>query len=302
MSSLDKVAILGTGLMGGSLGLALRKNGYTGLVAGWDRRGVLDQAVARGAVDEGSTELAEAMKGARLAILATPVGTILRLLPEVFRLAERGTLVTDVGSTKSNICRMAQKILPPEALFLGGHPMVGKAAGGIGAADAELYRSCRYLLVGDRALLEEDERVREFIGWVERIGAQPIWTDEETHDWAAAVVSHLPQLLSTALASLAWDELDDDDLPIHFAGVAFQELTRLAESPFAIWRDITATNTENIERLLDRLIQRLDWIKMHLREGELEEEFAKAQQLRARLRELQNDRASESSPPPKRSP
>ena len=297
MPSLDKIAILGTGLMGGSLGLALRRNGYAGLLAGWDRSEVLGQAVARGAIEEGFTELAAAMKGAKLVVLATPVSTILRLLPEVFRLAERGTLVTDVGSTKQRICRLARKILPEGVLFLGGHPMVGKATGGIGAADAELYRGCRYPLVGDQST-QQDERVREFVGWIERIGARPLWTDEETHDWAVAVMSHLPQLLSIALASLAWDELDDDDLPIRFAGPAFHDLTRLADSPFEIWRDITQTNAENIERLLDRLIQRLDWIKMRLRESALEEEFAKAQQLRTRLRTLQETFGSQPIPRP----
>lgn len=295
MASLDKIAILGTGLMGGSLGLALRKNGYTGLVAGWDRSEVLKQAVARGAVEEGFAELAATLQRARLVVLATPVSTILRLLPEVFRLAERGALVTDVGGTKRNICRLARKILPDGALFLGGHPMVGKATGGIGGANAELYQGCRYLLVGDQSM-QEEERVREFVSWIERIGARPLWTDEETHDWAVAVVSHLPQLLSTALASLAWDELDDDDLPIRFAGPAFHDLTRLADSPFDIWRDITQTNAENIERLLDRLIQRLDWIKMRLRESALEEEFAKAHELRTRLRALQETLDSQPFP------
>lgn len=287
MGEFRKIAILGTGLMGGSLALALRQAGFPGVVAGWDQSEVLERAAARGVVDEASSDLGLVLGGAQLIVLATPIGLILRLLPEVFARAEPDALVTDLGSTKAAICRLAQKCARGEIRFLGGHPMVGRATSGIEAADAELYRGCTYLLVGEERAVAEDNRVREFVGWIELVGARPRWTDEETHDWAVAMVSHVPQLLSTALASVVSEELDDDDLPLGFAGPAFAEMTRLAESPFEIWREIARTNPQNIERALERLIQRLEWIKMHLGQGELEVEFRRARELRAHWRRLQ---------------
>ena len=125
---------------------------------------------------------------------------------------------------------------------------------------------------------------QEFLEWVTKLGAEPIFMDAETHDWAVALVSHLPQLVSTALASATWDETDEDGLPLSLAGAGFRDLTRLAASPYEIWRDICLTNGDNIARALERLEQRLERVRTLLRSKDLAEEFEKAQQTYAMLK------------------
>ncbi|MFB3154349.1 MAG: prephenate dehydrogenase dimerization domain-containing protein [Candidatus Acidiferrales bacterium] len=123
------------------------------------------------------------------------------------------------------------------------------------------------------------ESVREFLDWLRRVGAEPVVLDAETHDRAVAFTSHLPQLLSTALAAAVADETDRDGLPVSLAAGGFRDMVRLASSPYEIWRDICATNSENISRALERLERRLARMRARLQSPELAEEFEKAQQV-----------------------
>lgn len=291
-----RIAILGCGLIGGSFALGLKKNGYRGEIVGWDREETLRKAKQRGAIDRGTTVLAEAVAEADLVYLATPVVLILELLPQVGQHARSGALVTDTGSTKARICRLAGETLPEGVFFLGGHPMGGKEVSGIENADADLFAGAKYVVIketqekagpstpppvasqraGSLGVTEAEE---EFLDWVRKLGAEPVTMDAETHDWAAGLVSHLPQLLSTALASAVWDETDEDGLPISLAGTGFQDMARLAASPYEIWRDIYLTNSDNLGRALERLEQKLERIRTNLRSKELAEEFEKAQQV-----------------------
>lgn len=283
--AIQRIAILGCGLMGGSFALGLKKNGFAGEILGCDREEVLARARERGAIDRGATELAEAVAGADLVLLATPVVTILDLLPQVGRHSKPGTLVTDTGSTKARICRLAREVLPENVHFLGGHPLTGKETGGIENAEAELFAGAKWVVIKEAEEAKEaPEAEEEFLGWVRKLGAEPVEMDAETHDWAAAWISHAPQLLATALASAVWDETDEDGLPLALAGPGFGDMTRLAASPYELWRDICLTNSENLARALERLEQRLARMREQLRSKELAEEFEKARQTCAALR------------------
>ncbi|MBI4462480.1 MAG: prephenate dehydrogenase/arogenate dehydrogenase family protein [Acidobacteria bacterium] len=286
----ERIAILGVGLIGGSFALALRQRGSSAELVGWDRPEVLAQAEQGGAIQRGTTELDEAIRGAQLVYIATPVVLTLELLPQILRQVGPGTLVTDTGSTKAAICRIAREAGAPEVLFLGGHPMAGKEKQGIENADPDLFVGATYILTPDEPETMNAPTAQALLELLRSIGAQPEVLDAETHDWAVALVSHLPQLLSTALASVVWDETDEDGLPIRLAGPGFADMTRLAASPYELWRDIGLTNSENIVRTLERLEQRLERLRSRLQSRELEEEFRKAREIHQRLAALQAER------------
>ena len=280
-----RVAIVGLGLLGGSWGLALKKAGFTGRIAGYARRAeTRAQALGKGAVDEGFAEVTEAVHGADLVILATPVAVILDHLARLPPHLPPRALVTDVGSTKRRICERAAELYPHEPLFLGGHPMAGKERSGLENADARLFLGARYVLTPVEQEDLHDPRVQAFRALVESIGARPLVCDPAAHDRAVAYLSHLPQLLSSGLASLMEEQQAAEELMLAASG--FRDVTRLADSPYSVWRDICLTNTANIQTALDALIHKLETMKMHLASRELEGEFQAAHRLRDKLREL----------------
>jgi prephenate dehydrogenase len=281
-----RVAIIGLGLVGGSWGLALKKAGFTGRRVGCDRQEIVDRAIGREVVDEGNPDAAEAVRGADLVILATPVGTILDLLPGLKKACASTALVTDVGSTKRLICQRAQEVFGEAPLFLGGHPLAGKERSGVENADAKLFDRTRYVLTPLAPAHQSDTRVQRFAALLTSLGAQPYWTDAPSHDRAVAFLSHLPQLLSSSLASLIAEQGAEGRLPLELAASGFRDVTRLAESPYSIWRDICLTNIENLQMALEALIQKLESMKSHLSDRELEREFQQASRLRDKLREI----------------
>ena len=294
----SRVAVLGTGLIGGSFALAARLGGFAAgsprsSIVGWEKPEVLQRARARGVVDEAQTDLRAALAGADLIYIALPVGLTIERLPEIARLAPPAALVTDAASTKRLVCEAAEKCFSGGALFLGGHPMAGQESSGIEAADAALFRGAKYALIGNvtdegaRASAPKDSRVSKFLHLLESIGARPLWMDAVTHDRAAAMVSHLPQLLAVALAGVVRQQTDQTGLPLTLAGRGLRDALRLAGSPYAVWRDIVLTNTENIEVGLDRLIQQIEYLRANLRRRELEEEFAAANEVYKILHDLQ---------------
>jgi len=272
-----RVAIIGTGLIGGSFALAIRKQIPSVSLVGYARPDSTRQARERGAIEEAVSDLSSALRGADLVYVALPIGASIEMLPAIAAAAEPHALVTDAGSTKSAIGHVARNYFRTGARFLGGHPMAGKEVSGIEHADAELFRNAPYALIAAEA--DPDPRVNCFVELVRAIGAQPFWTDDETHDWAVGVVSHLPQLLSVALANVVKDETDETGLPLALAGPGLQDMLRLSGSPYEVWRDIFLTNTENISRALDRLGQAIDHIRTHLATKELESEFHAANEL-----------------------
>jgi prephenate dehydrogenase len=291
-ASFRRAAIVGTGLIGGSFALALRKCAPDTVVVGWDKEHVLRHARERGAIDEGFADLSLAVAGADLIYVALPVGHTIEVLPELARLASPQALVTDASSTKRSVCAVAAGCFSPAgARFLGGHPIAGKEISGIAAADAELFRGSKYALIRkpreENAVTSGDSRIAEFVALLEKMKAEPMWLDAETHDRAAAIVSHLPQLLAVALAGVVRDQTDETGLPVTLAGRGLRDALRLAGSPYSIWRDIILTNSDNLDCALGKLIQELEQVRADLRTRALDEQFASAGELYKILRDLQ---------------
>jgi len=274
-----RIAVLGVGLIGGSFALAARREIPGTVIAGFDRAEILATAKARGAIDEICADVATAVRSADLVYIALPVVAAMESLAQIAANVPKGALVTDACSTKAAICRTAAETFRDAAgpLFLGGHPMAGKESQGIGQADANLLFGAQYALVGREP--ESDARVCGFVALLEKIGAQPVWCDADTHDWAVGIVSHLPQLVSIALARVVEDETDETGLPVSLAGSGLRDALRLAASPYSVWRDICLTNTENVRRALDRMEQALEYLRTHLASRELEAEFRAANEL-----------------------
>jgi prephenate dehydrogenase len=279
------VAILGTGLIGGSFALALRKHFPSISIVGFDRAEILQAALARGAVLEAAHDLAAAARGADLLYVALPIAATVEALPAIAAAAKDGALVTDTGSTKAVICRAAKNTFTGAARFLGGHPMAGKETSGIARADANLFSGARYALVGLEG--DPDPRVQGFASLLRVLGAEPVWCDADTHDWAVGIVSHLPQLAAVALARVVQDETDETGLPLSLSGQGLQDMLRLAGSPYGLWRDVAHSNTENIARALDRLEQAVEYLRTRLTSKELEQEFLAANELYKRLQKAE---------------
>lgn len=289
------VAIIGTGLIGGSFGLALKQAGYKGLIRGYDRKPVLARARARGAVDIAGADLAATCRGAAIILLALPVGAIIDVLPQVAAAANAGALITDAGSTKRRVMQAAQSVLVgrPDRIFIGGHPMAGRESGGIDNARADLFTSAAWILVGPgRPARISGARVTEAAArtdpqagpipaaaplsdLLDRIGAHVIWTDAALHDAAMARLSHLPQLVSTALACGLEDKFTAPEWRrlLVAAGPGARDMLRLAASPYALWRDILLTNSDEIEAALREVQQTLDELRQNLRHREMERYF-----------------------------
>ena len=280
----NRLAVLGTGLIGGSFALAVRRHLGDIPIVGWDKADVLARAQERGAITEAARDFATALRGADLVYLALPVGLTLEVLPALARHAEADALVTDACSTKTAVCHAAAGLFQGEARFLGGHPMAGREVSGIEHADAELFRGAKYVLVA--RVDDPDARVQNFAVLLRRLAAEPMWLDAETHDWAAAIVSRLPQLLAIALAGVVRDETDETGLPASLGGRGLRDMLRLAGSPYEVWRDICITNRDNLARSLDRLAQALDHLRTRLASRELQDEFAAANELYKILQEL----------------
>lgn len=271
--SIGTAAIVGVGLIGGSFALALRKAGFVGRILGVSSPDAIRAGVERGAIDEGMP-LAEAAAQSDLIYLARPISGILEVLGEIDAHVRPGTLVTDAGSTKSAICGRAAACVR-RGRFVGGHPMAGKETRGAGEAEADLFRGRPYVLTSRSAELEP---------WLEKMGARVVILDAAEHDRLVAMVSHLPQLISTALASV----LGDEPKSASVAGPAAMDLTRLALSPYDIWRDIFATNAGPIDVALSGFIEKLEALRLTLRSCELDAEFANAGETARRLRNPQS--------------
>ena len=285
---INRVTILGTGLIGGSFALALRKYTVGMHVSGWDRPEVVREAEACGAIDAGfSGELAPALENADLVFIALPIGATLDLLSDVTRLAAPNALITDACSTKVRIIEGALEHFPEDSskLFLGGHPMAGRELSGIAHADPDLFRNNTYALIGASSE-QEDPRVGAFVKILEKIGARPLWLGAQQHDYAVGLASHLPQLAAVALGSFLYDHLDENGLPITLAGPGLRDSLRLAGSPYSTWRDIVLTNKEVLSAALDLFARRLDDLRERLASRDLEADFDAANELYKLLRSM----------------
>jgi prephenate dehydrogenase len=287
---MKRVLIVGTGLIGASVGLALKANGFEGEVAGWDASAEeLQAAVGCKAVDR-ALERREAVleTDAEVVVLATPVLPILDWMQQLAPKLKETQLVTDVGSTKSEIVALAGRLFNQagRARFLPGHPMAGKESGGAALAEADLFRGATWLFCSSVGWAPEGELEMEWRKCVARMGAVMRELDPARHDEVCAWVSHLPQMVSTAMSAMLEDEFAGDREGMAavqaIGGRALREMTRLGASPYSMWRDVAMTNTGAIADTLAALEQRLAHVRENLRTPELRDEFAKANRFRAK--------------------
>jgi len=279
---MERVSIIGLGLIGGSLGLALKRaRGKSLEVVGYSRSPrTMATAYQRGAVDRAAHDLASAVHACQIVILATPVMAMKEALEGVAAGLAPGSVVTDTASTKGQVMAWAEACLPPTVSFIGGHPMAGKETSGIGAADADLFHGCTYCLTPGRGATPEATGL--VLKLVEAIGARPLLIDAAKHDELVAGISHLPLLLSYALVeatalSPAWPEM----APL--AATGYRDLSRLASGHPDMARDICLSNRDNILRWLDRFLEELNGYRGLVASGQgdaLERAFRKVRQAR----------------------
>ncbi len=286
---IQRVAILGTGLIGGSFAKALRKYTPDMIIAGWDREEVAHQLKSSGVANQTfSGAIEPAIRGADLIYIALPIGVTLDILPEIAQNAAPHALVTDACSTKLRICTAAVELFEEEEstpIFLGGHPMAGRELSGFAQSDADLFQKATYALVGP-SQEDRDPRIIAFTKILEKLGARPSWLGAQQHDYAVGLASHLPQLTAVALGSFLYDRLDENGLPITLAGPGLRDTLRLAGSSYATWRDIVLTNREVLSAALDLFARRLDDLRERLGSRELEADFDAANELYKLLRSL----------------
>ena len=287
MSAIKQVTIVGTGLIGGSLAMALRHHGIR--VIGSDKQRVLAKADEMGAIDVGIENPARACVGSDVVILATNVGGIIDSIENLGPMLPRNVLLTDVGSTKVEILKRASSVFGSSAgsRFLGGHPMSGKEHSGIDNADRALFHGATWIFTVDGDQLTD--LAHEYITLIASLGAHIIHLSAQQHDRLVAWTSHLPQMVSTAFAAVLQDEAElEQEAHITRAqmqevgGRALREMTRIASSPYSMWRDIALTNAVNIEDALLKLEQRLTHIRENLRTPELRAEFERASRFKKR--------------------
>lgn len=277
-----QITIIGTGLIGGSFALALKKRRFAGRIIGCDRAPVLERAQKRGAIDDGYTLPPDAARGSQIILLATPVSGIIEMIGRLGPSLSTNTLLTDVGSTKAEILARAKAVFGKNTglRFLAGHPMAGKEQAGIEFADPDLFQGAAWFLTPVPGQKVYDGLSGEYLEWVETMGARVASMDAGEHDQLCAWISHLPQLISTALAAALVDEFGEDAPLLEAAGRNLREMTRTSSSPYSVWRDIALTNKKNIQSALLKLEQRLAHIRENLDTRELAMEFERAHQLR----------------------
>ncbi|HEV2135752.1 MAG TPA: prephenate dehydrogenase/arogenate dehydrogenase family protein [Terracidiphilus sp.] len=283
---ISRISILGTGLLGASVGLALRKAGFQGRITGWNR-GPEQARLAHemGAIDEVATEPLEAARSSQIVLLSVPIFATLDFMEKLASVLTPEHLVTDVGSTKRVIAEAAARLYntPERAAFLPGHPMAGKERGGAALAEADLFRGAVWLFTDDPGVVRSQRGWQLIKHWRELVaimGAKTLDLDPARHDQLVAWVSHLPQFTATALSALLEEEVGAAPELKDVGGRALREMTRLGASPFSMWRDIAHTNTEAVARALQALEQRLAYLRENLRTPALRDEFEVANRFR----------------------
>ncbi|MFM1919571.1 MAG: hypothetical protein RLZZ303_1205 [Candidatus Hydrogenedentota bacterium] len=245
MALFQEVQIIGCGLLGASLGLALKSRGLAQQVVGVGRnQSTLEKALAAGAIDEGSTDLSPSAQRADLIVLATPVGKCLELLGALPGIAKASAVMTDVGSTKAEICARAETLWPRQRRFIGSHPMAGSEKSGPEHASATLFDGAICLVEEHPAL--DPEALSHVITLWESVGSRVVRVEPRRHDAILARTSHLPHVIASALASLTGREGDVSS----FVGNGFRDTTRIAASRPEVWTEICLTNQS---ALLDAL-------------------------------------------------
>jgi prephenate dehydrogenase len=270
-----RVAIHGVGLIGGSLGLALKKRYPQMHIRGVGRNPErLEIAQTMGCLDDFEPDLRKALGDRDLVVLATPVEHILQTLETLGEYLAPGTVVTDVGSTKRSICRTARRVLPSSVEFVGGHPVAGREVTGVESSLADLFQGASYVLCPRAGTGPEVLKRLGLI--VEGVGARALIMEAEDHDRIIAWTSHLPQLVSTALANVASAVEAPENTLASVSGSGFRDGLRLAGSPYSVWGGIIETNDDNIDLALAAMIRELETMRGDLKQKRLSRHFDRA--------------------------
>ena len=280
-----KITIIGLGLIGSSLGLALKKGFSKFKVCGIDKPGIMEEAIMRGVVDEIQYDLQRGLSGADIVIIATPIKTILNLFSEIKPFLKEGCLITDTGSTKAAIMEEAEKIFNNQFEFIGGHPLAGLERGGVENASAELFQDKPYFVIPKKGNKVSSEQ--KMASLINCIGAREIKIEAQDHDRFVALVSHLPQLIAVILTNIfgLWINEEGERSLYKINGNTFREMTRVASSPFSIWKDIFETNTANTVYFLEELEKSITAAKNKLRydSSALAEDFKAARLIKEEM-------------------
>ncbi len=284
-----RIAIIGLGLIGGSLGLALKKTDLPDLkIVGIPRREeTIAQAVALGAIDEGTTDHIKGVAGADLVFICTPINLILPVITEIAPSLKKGAVVTDVGSSKHEIVAAAEKALPKGIYFVGGHPMAGKETAKLEAAEAALFQGKTWLLTrSSRTSQRAVEKVREaIIG----LGCTILEMDPKTHDLVVAGISHMPLAVAASLVNAVAGE-EQHELMARTAASGFRDTTRIASGDPILGVDMFTTNKKAVLKLLGAFKRSLAGLEKLIKEGngeKIREELEKAKAFRDAIYPLQ---------------
>jgi prephenate dehydrogenase len=274
----NTVAIFGVGLIGGSFALALRQAGFQGSIIGVSSPQTIERALALRVIDAGA-DAESAARQADLIYLAQPLHEILNCLTRLDPWVRSNSLVTDAGSTKTSITQQASQYLR-RCQFLGGHPLAGKETTGVNSAEPELFRGRKYIVTPRSSAELTTPAAANFLTWLDKIGAVRLVLDAARHDQAVAYTSHLPQLAATALAVA----LKSSQPNVEVFGPGLLDMTRLAMSPFSIWKDILDTNSSEIRQALESYITVLERFRDAVAAGDMQREFDNAADLACQLR------------------
>lgn len=281
----EHIAIYSVGLLGGSIGLALRNSGFEGKITGLSSPENIRIAKDLGCIDEGYPyeNLHDVVKQCDLIFLCSPINSIIRSIENLGTLKLPDNLIiTDVGSTKTAIVTTAANKLPSNVRFIGGHPMAGSEKSGPSASDPYLFQNAIYVITPQNG--EPDTLHKEFAVFLEKfLGCRTLFLNPSIHDRIAATVSHLPHLLAVALVNLAQDVESQTPGTLALAAGGFRDMTRIASAPYSMWHDILSTNKAAVEPLIDSYIDLLSGIKSQMKNDSLSETFNQSRQTRLRI-------------------
>lgn len=266
------ITIIGLGVIGGSLGLAIKQNQSRISVTGYDRRESVFKALRKGAIDIGASSISSAVHDADIVFLCTPVATIIELLPLISVGVKKNAIITDVGSTKMNIVTAARRHFKKNGIFIGGHPMAGSEGKGIDHADPLLFQNATYVLCADT---KQRKKIAVLTSLLHSIGARVLFLSAREHDEVAAAISHLPQLIAVAIMNLIGGKNAKNPAFLQLAAGGFRDITRIASSPYDMWNDILSANSKQIRSIVSQFSRILIQYEKDLRSSQRRSAFAR---------------------------